>query len=309
MSSRQRQRHGRPPPAPDPSRQYNTSTRQHFDEYDEIESIQRQAAALNARVAALTTSATRSFQQNSGINNRPRIVSRTPSNSTKIKKQRNPLHEGSKHNFYAVHNGINGNEVFSSWHTAAPYCWDHKSQYFFKGTVCKGFSTYTQAWDWLLGINQASYDLPPVPPEYTYPQYPPNEEDSDDKSLHQDDQKATIPEYPPQDQNTMISDDQSEVTDYDYTTFIHTKPGPTSKATLPSHYNNGPPTTSSASYVDTLNNPTPFLTAGSEKALPKYSGKPSDDLNAFIFKLKIFLRHPSINNCHLQDKTDSSNEI
>ena len=121
MSSCQRRRHGRPPPAPDPSCQYHPSTGQHFDEYNKIESIQRQAAALNARVAALTTF-TRSPQPNSGITNRSRIVSRTSSNSTKYKKKRNPINEGSKHNFYAVRNGINGNEVYSSWHTAAPYC-------------------------------------------------------------------------------------------------------------------------------------------------------------------------------------------
>ena len=54
MSSRQRRRHGRPPPAPDPDRRYSSTTQDNFNEYAEIQSIQRQAAALNARVAALT---------------------------------------------------------------------------------------------------------------------------------------------------------------------------------------------------------------------------------------------------------------
>lgn len=41
----------------------------------------------------------------------------------------------------------------------------------------------------------------------------------------------------------------------------------------------------------------PFLTAGPDKALPRYSGKEQEDINEFVYKLKIFLEHPSIDNC------------
>ena len=53
---------------------------------------------------------------------------------------------------------------------------------------------------------------------------------------------------------------------------------------------------------------TPFLTAGSDKALPKYSAKPKEDINKFIYKLRIFLQHPSIDNCHLDSHTTSINK-
>lgn len=53
---------------------------------------------------------------------------------------------------------------------------------------------------------------------------------------------------------------------------------------------------------------TPVLAAGSDKALPKYSAKPKEDVNEFIYKLRIFLQHPSINNCHLHSKTTAANK-
>lgn len=50
-------------------------------------------------------------------------------------------------------------------------------------------------------------------------------------------------------------------------------------------------------------NTTPFLTAATNKALPKYTGKQCDDINEFIYKLRVFLNHPSIDNCHLHHCT------
>ena len=148
MSSHQRRRHGQSPPTPDPDRRYLSSTYGKVDEYGEIESIQRQAAALNARIISLTMSARHSNHSDKQVKTqRPNIVSRTSSDSTSYRKKRNPVKEGSNHKYYAVQNGINGNKVYSSWNEVVPYCCDHNTQYFYKGTVCKGFPMCTQAWD------------------------------------------------------------------------------------------------------------------------------------------------------------------
>ena len=68
-------------------------------------------------------------------------------------------------------------------------------------------------------------------------------------------------------------------------------------------------TTSSVIYTDFTEDPTPFLTVGGGKALPCYSGKKNEDINAFFFKLCIFLSHPSISNCHTQKHTTCSNYV
>ena len=47
----------------------------------------------------------------------------------------------------------------------------------------------------------------------------------------------------------------------------------------------------------------PFPSASSLKALPKYSGHSTSDINEFIYKLKPFLQHKSIDNCHLLSST------
>ena len=47
----------------------------------------------------------------------------------------------------------------------------------------------------------------------------------------------------------------------------------------------------------------PFLSASSHKALPKYPGNANTDINEFIYKLKPFLQHKSIDNCHLLSST------
>ena len=66
----------------------------------------------------------------------------------KYRKKRNLLQKGSNHqNTRQLKNGTKGNEVYLSWNEAAPCCWDHLSQYFYKGTICEGFEMYEAAWD------------------------------------------------------------------------------------------------------------------------------------------------------------------
>ena len=308
MSSCQQCRHGRPPPAPDPDRRFTPSPQESFNEYAEIQSIQRQAAALNARVAALTTS-NRTPRHNVPHHHqsyRPTIVSRTPPTSTNYPKKRDPTKERSKHRFYAVRNGIEGNEVYSSWDEAAPYCYDPKTEYFSKGTVCKGFPNYHQAWDWILGIKHTEVPIPEAPPTYSYPDYPPEDEDYLVDSIHGTDTeppKISESEYL-QEENTLVSDDRSEATEYDYNTFFN--PGK-SVQKFPAQIPTSTLTTTSDAYIEDLDNPTPFLKLGGDKALPKYAGRANEDINAFFYKLRIFLRHPSIVNCHLQESTNEEN--
>ena len=160
MSSRQRRHHGRPPPAPDPLRRTSSHNTPQF-EYEELYELQRQTAALNARLAAFANrsvpqqSAPMPMQQEtaSRYQDRPTMVTQSPTpNRPAHKKTRNPMTEGSNHRFYAVKNGTNGSEVYSSWMEAAPYCWNHQRQYFHKGTICKGFNKYDEAWNWILNI-------------------------------------------------------------------------------------------------------------------------------------------------------------
>ena len=50
-----------------------------------------------------------------------------------------------------------------------------------------------------------------------------------------------------------------------------------------------------------------FLSSTLSKALPTYSEKSSEDINEFLYKLKIFLNHPSIDNCHKESSTTTLN--
>ena len=51
----------------------------------------------------------------------------------------------------------------------------------------------------------------------------------------------------------------------------------------------------------------PFLPRGKTDMLPKYSGKASEDINEFAYKLRIFLSDPSIDNCQREKTTNSTN--
>ena len=48
----------------------------------------------------------------------------TPSPSSNNTRRRNPARERSKHRFYAVRNGLEGNEIYTSWRAAAPHCYN-----------------------------------------------------------------------------------------------------------------------------------------------------------------------------------------
>ena len=104
----------------------------------------------------------------------------------------------------------------------------------------------------------------------------------------------------------MTSDDQSEATDYHYQTFVNCRKS-LQKHPIPSQIPTSTLTTASDTYLEDSDNPTPFLKSGGDKALPQYSGRANEDINAFFYKLKIFPRHPSIENCHLHKSTTSDN--
>ena len=102
-----------------------------------------------------------------------------------------------------------------------------------------------------------------------------------------------------QEENTLVSDNQSVVTDYGYHTFVHEAKKSTKKHDILEQIPTNTLTTSSELYLEDPDNPTPFLKAGGDKALSRFPGKPTEDINTFSHKLKIFLRHPSASKCHL----------
>ena len=89
----------------------------------------------------------------------------TPSTSSHHSRRRDPTQERSKHPFYAVHNGLEGDEIYTTWRAAAPHCWDSTSNYFFQDCICKGFSSYDDAADWLLNLQEQRSPSPNFPPE------------------------------------------------------------------------------------------------------------------------------------------------
>jgi hypothetical protein len=64
---------------------------------------------------------------------------------------------------------------------------------------------------------------------------------------------------------------------------------------------------STADHTNSTESSFPFLPNNSTTLLPKYSASDDEDINQFIFKLKMFLSHPSINNCHLHKSTTTHN--
>ena len=74
-----------------------------------------------------------------------------------------------------------------------------------------------------MGIKPTNLPVPTAPPPYTYPIYPPEEEEYFKESVHGTD---TIPPKIPdleylQEENTIVSDDPSITTKYDYHTFVN----------------------------------------------------------------------------------------
>ena len=52
-----------------------------------------------------------------------------------------------------------------------------------------------------------------------------------------------------------------------------------------------------------------FLAAGKASLLPKYTGGEKEDFSEFVYKLQLWLKHPSIGSVHLKNATTPSNAI
>ena len=308
MSSFNRQRNGqsRPPPARNRSSFHPLSTEiPHSVDPHYLDYLRSQAEQLNLQISELSHTQNprfHSFQQipTSRHWNPVQVSLQSSSRQQRSGSHRNPSREGSKWRFYAVKNGINGDDVYSSWGQSHPYCWDPSTEYFFPGCFCKGFNTYDDAWNFLLDIlNEPDTfseirdsTIPPEPPEPQIPSEP-------DLTM----------DHPPQEHTHTSShvvpndhtDDESIAT-YDYNMIL-----PPHRQKIPAKVHVQPSTTNDTTVSYDSNNATPFLSIGSDKALPKYSGTSNEDINEFLFKLRPFLRHESINDCHLDPLTNDTN--
>ena len=115
------------------------------------------------------------------------------------------------------------------------------------------------------------------------------------------------PSVPHDDPNVIPQDVPDDISygTYDYTTIL--PPHHHTNTSVPGRVHVPPCPTADTTVTTESHNATPFLTAGSEKTLPKYSGKPKDDIHEFIFKLRPFLKHSSIDNWHLDASTTEDN--
>lgn len=184
MSSYNRQHHGRPRPPPARNRPgFHPPPTNNVDQHY-LAFLRSQAAHLDQQISALShnrqsthyppTQHYPAAQQNY----QPAQVSlQSSSNPPRRSRHRNPSRETSKWQFYAVKNGINGDDVYSTWAQAYPFCWNPSTPYFFPGSFCKGFNSYNQAWDFLLGVSPRSPSnnhndnatMPQEPPEICIP--------------------------------------------------------------------------------------------------------------------------------------------
>ena len=136
MSSYNRQHHdrGRPPPAQNRTGYHilPMADTPHIDP-SYLAYLSSQAEQLNNKLQALThnqppvtTRSTNTYQPPY----QPHQVSRSSSSNLTPHTRQNPAREGSKWPFYAVKNGTNGDDVYSSWHQAYPFCWDRKQTFY-----------------------------------------------------------------------------------------------------------------------------------------------------------------------------------
>ena len=112
----------------------------------------------------------------------------------------------------------------------------------------------------------------------------------------------------PQESSQLIppdATDDNSYTTYDYMSLLHKNCFISRSISAKVYVHTG--NTNDTTVATDSHSATPILSAGSEKALPKYSGKYKDDVNEFIYKFRIFLNHSSINNCHLDLSTTDSN--
>ena len=157
MSFYNRRHHGRPlPPLAWNRPGYHTSSHQTKDDVDPnyLVYLRKHAAQFDSQISALS--------------NRQRVTpspmvrhSYTMDPESHLYNQMNPQYHQTKRNlarerlrwrFYAIKNGINGDDIYSSWHQAHPFCWDPVTKYFYRGSFCKGFDDYDSAWNFLLGL-------------------------------------------------------------------------------------------------------------------------------------------------------------
>ena len=109
--------------------------------------------------------------QHTTYSSAPSSIPYRPRHTTK----RNPTREGSEWQYYVVKTGLEGDDVYSSWHQAYSYCWDPVKEYFFPGSFCKEFNDCDRVWDFLLGVNpestqtQAEHEITVEPPELNVP--------------------------------------------------------------------------------------------------------------------------------------------
>ena len=305
MSSYYRGHHGRPRPPPARNRPGHQSSSApppttmdpHYLAY-----LQAQAAQIDSQISALSGRPQVTPSTHAPIRYTQGCSSRHYTNTSR-RSTRNPSREGSKWRFYAVKNGLEGDDVYSSWGQAYPYCWNPDTQYFYPGSFCKGFDDYDRAWNFLLGLHSSDTtqtsprdSIPLEPPEFDIPPEPSSLPFPPEVIPPHDDVPLDVSEPPEVDEQTLAT--------YDYNAIL--------KCSDQVH----PPIPDKVSVQDSVvtntnstsvDNVTPFLSATSNKALPKYSGKPTEDISEFIYKLKPFLRHGSIDNCHKQDGTNSSN--
>ena len=295
MSSFNRQHHGRSRPPPDRNRPgfhpRSTEAHQHVDPHY-LAYLRSQAAHLHQHIADLSDSRssrrqpTRPYTDFAPAFQPPQVSIPSSTYRPEPKSKRNPKREGSKWRFYAVKNGINGDDVYSSWTHAYPYCWDPSTQYFFPGCFCKGFDTYDSAWDFLLDVPKEpepvstlmDSTIPPEPPDITIPSEPTEVA-----------MGTTLPPHQHQDSSNIIPTDNDEddsYTTYDYTSILPQRHQFQSRIPTKVHIQQG--STNDTMVSTDTPSATPFLTAASEKALPKYSAKSNDDINEFVYKLRNF---------------------
>ncbi len=142
MTSYPRRHHGRPRPPPARNRPgHHASSHAANSDVDPmyLAFLRSQAAQLDSQISALSghnrVSPTPTYSQYSTGHSQASPHTAPPSRSS---TRCNPAREGSKWRFYAVKNGLEGDDVYSSWHQAYPYCWDPATQYFFKRLFLQG---------------------------------------------------------------------------------------------------------------------------------------------------------------------------
>ena len=109
-----------------------------------------------------------------------------------------------------------------------------------------------------MGIPPTNPPVPNVPPPYTCPPFPQDEEEYLEESLHGTNTvPPKIPESECNKEHTIISKDHSSATEYDYHTFV--SHGKVQKQHIPNHVPRSTLTTTLDNYLEDPDNPTPFI--------------------------------------------------